>query len=46
MDENPQAVFVELLEEVIEGRLWFSNVHCGVLRGALETVRCLTHSID
>lgn len=31
--------FVELPEEAIEGGLWFSNVLCGVLRGALEMVR-------
>jgi len=39
LDENPLAEFVELPEEVLEGGLWFSNVLCGVLRGALEMVR-------
>jgi hypothetical protein len=39
LDENPLAEFVELPEEAIEGGLWFSNVLCGVLRGALEMVR-------
>ena len=38
-DENPLAEFVELPEEALEGGLWFSNVLCGVLRGALEMVR-------
>lgn len=38
LDENPLAEFVELPEEVLEGGLWFSNVLCGVLRGALEMV--------
>ena len=39
LDENPLAEFVELPEEALEGGLWFSNVLCGVLRGALEMVR-------
>jgi len=39
LDENPLAEFVELPEEAIEGGLWFSNVLCGVLRGALEMVQ-------
>jgi Transport protein particle (TRAPP) component len=39
IDDNPLAEFVELPEEAIEGWLWFSNVLCGVLRGALEMVR-------
>lgn len=38
LDENPLAEFVELPEEALEGGLWFSNVLCGVLRGALEMV--------
>ena len=38
-DENPLAEFVELPEEALDGGLWFSNVFCGVLRGALEMVR-------
>lgn len=38
LDENPLAEFVELPDEVLEGGLWFSNVLCGVLRGALEMV--------
>lgn len=36
LDENPLAEFVELPEDVLEGGLWFSNVLCGVIRGALE----------
>ncbi|KAI0306334.1 transport protein particle complex subunit [Multifurca ochricompacta] len=39
LDENPLVEFVELPEEAIEGGLWFSNVLCGVLRGALEMVQ-------
>ncbi|KIK57667.1 hypothetical protein GYMLUDRAFT_741156 [Collybiopsis luxurians FD-317 M1] len=38
-DENPLAEFVELPEDAIEGGLWFSNVLCGVIRGALEMVQ-------
>jgi hypothetical protein len=38
LDENPLAEFVELPEEALEGGLLFSNVLCGVLRGALEMV--------
>lgn len=44
LDENPLAEFVELPDEALEGGLWFSNVLCGVLRGALEMVRaCFNH---
>ncbi|KAI0688257.1 transport protein particle complex subunit [Cytidiella melzeri] len=39
LDENPLAEFVELPEEAIEGGLWFSNVLCGVIRGALEMIQ-------
>lgn len=39
LDENPLADFVELPEDALEGGLWFSNILCGVLRGALEMVR-------
>jgi hypothetical protein len=35
------ADFVELPDEALEGGLWFSNVLCGVIRGALEMVRLL-----
>jgi len=42
-DENPLADFVELPDD---GRaaeeLWYSNVLCGVLRGALEMVCSVT----
>ena len=38
LDENPLAEYVELPEEALEGGLLFSNVLCGVLRGALEMV--------
>jgi trafficking protein particle complex subunit 3 len=43
-DENPLAEFVELPDEALEGGLWFSNVLCGVIRGALEMVRYSTTS--
>ncbi|KAH8826980.1 NO signaling/Golgi transport ligand-binding domain-containing protein [Flagelloscypha sp. PMI_526] len=39
LDENPLAEFVELPEDALEGKLWFSNVLCGVIRGALEMVQ-------
>ncbi|KAF9454652.1 TRAPP I complex [Macrolepiota fuliginosa MF-IS2] len=39
LDENPLSEFVELPDEVLEGGLWFSNVLCGVIRGALEMVQ-------
>ncbi|KIP12242.1 hypothetical protein PHLGIDRAFT_62324 [Phlebiopsis gigantea 11061_1 CR5-6] len=39
LDENPLAEFVELPEEALEGGIWFSNVLCGVIRGALEMVQ-------
>ncbi|KAF8610517.1 BET3 family protein [Ceratobasidium sp. AG-I] len=38
-DENPLADFVELPDEALQGGLWFSNILCGVLRGALEMVQ-------
>ncbi|KAK7693454.1 hypothetical protein QCA50_003022 [Cerrena zonata] len=38
-DENPLAEFVELPEEALEGGLWFSNILCGVIRGALEMIQ-------
>lgn len=39
LEENPLADFVELPEDALEGGLWFSNILCGVLRGALEMVQ-------
>lgn len=40
LDENPLADFVELPDDgKAQDELWFSNVLCGVLRGALEMVR-------
>ncbi|CEP19357.1 hypothetical protein [Parasitella parasitica] len=38
-DENPLTDFVELPDEALDGGLWYSNVYCGVLRGALEMVQ-------
>lgn len=37
-EENPLTDFVELPDEALEGGLWYSNIYCGVLRGALEMV--------
>ena len=37
-EENPLAEFAELPPDAREGGLWFSNVLCGVVRGALEMV--------
>ncbi|CDZ96622.1 Transport protein particle (TRAPP) complex subunit [Phaffia rhodozyma] len=39
LEDNPLADMVELPGDAIEGGLWFSNVLCGVLRGALEMVQ-------
>lgn len=40
LDENPLADFVELPDDDrAQDQLWFSNILCGVLRGALEMVR-------
>ena len=38
-DENPLADFVELPEDGPYEKVWYSNVLCGVIRGALEMVR-------
>lgn len=39
-DENPLADFVELPDDgKAQDELWFSNILCGVLRGALEMVQ-------
>lgn len=38
-DENPLADFVELPNDGrAQDELWFSNILCGILRGALEMV--------
>ncbi|KAL3703483.1 hypothetical protein TMatcc_010672 [Talaromyces marneffei ATCC 18224] len=40
LDENPLADFVELPDDDrAQDQLWFSNILCGVLRGALEMVQ-------
>ncbi|KAI7861893.1 NO signaling/Golgi transport ligand-binding domain-containing protein [Spinellus fusiger] len=39
LDDNPLAEFVELPEEALESGLWYSNIYCGILRGALEMVQ-------
>ena len=42
-EENPLADFVELPDDGrAQDELWFSNILCGVLRGALEMVRMVT----
>ncbi|KAI8985428.1 BET3 family protein [Pilobolus umbonatus] len=38
-EDNPLTDFVELPDEALEGGLWYSNIYCGVLRGALEMVQ-------
>lgn len=39
-DENPLADFVELPDDgKAQDELWYSNILCGVLRGALEMVQ-------
>ena len=41
-DENPLADFVELPDDGrAQDELWFSNILCGILRGALEMVSTL-----
>lgn len=40
-DENPLADFVELPDDGrAQDELWYSNILCGILRGALEMVSC------
>ncbi|BFZ53334.1 hypothetical protein PYCC9005_000357 [Savitreella phatthalungensis] len=40
LDDNPLADFVELPEDGrAQDELWFSNVLCGVIRGALEMLQ-------
>lgn len=39
LDENPLADFVELPDDGrAQDELWYSNILCGVIRGALEMV--------
>jgi trafficking protein particle complex subunit 3 len=43
-DENPLADFVELPDDGrAQDELWYSNILCGVIRGALEMVRLREH---
>jgi len=37
-DENPLNDFVELPEAIKQKRLYYSNIICGVIRGALEMI--------
>ena len=39
LEDNPLVEFVELPEQY--NKLWYSNILCGVMRGALEMV-CVT----
>jgi hypothetical protein len=39
LEENPLSEMVELPGDAVEGGLWFSQVLCGVVRGALEMVQ-------
>ena len=44
-EENPLADFVELPDDGrAQDELWYSNILCGILKGALEMVRqfCLS----
>jgi len=44
-DENPLADFVELPDDGrAQDELWFSNIFCGVLRGAMEMVQMSTEA--
>ncbi|KZO97796.1 BET3 family protein [Calocera viscosa TUFC12733] len=45
LEENPLAEFVEMPEEAVDGGLWWSNVLCGVLRGALEMVQMQVEAV-
>lgn len=43
-DENPLADFVELPDDGrAQEELWYSNILCGIIRGALEQVRAKDH---
>ena len=44
-DENPLADFVELPEDGPYEKVWYSNVLCGVIRGALEMVILLNNQV-
>ena len=44
LDENPLAEFVELPDEYKDS-LWYCNIYCGVIRGALEMVSPLSHTL-
>jgi hypothetical protein len=40
LEDNPLADFVELpADGRAQDELWFSNVYCGIIRGALEMVQ-------
>ncbi|KAJ1665201.1 hypothetical protein IW140_003532 [Coemansia sp. RSA 1813] len=42
MDDNPLNDFCELPPKAIQDGLWYSNVLCGVIRGALEMMQMQT----
>ena len=39
LEDNPLNEYVELPDDAIAGGLWYSNILCGVIRGALDMVR-------
>lgn len=46
-DENPLADYVELPDDgKSQDELWYSNILCGVLRGALEMVSAAVWARD
>lgn len=46
-DENPLAEFVELPDDDrAMDELWYSNIFCGILRGALEMVSSTAHDCE
>ena len=45
-EENPLADFVELPDDGrAQDELWYSNILCGILRGALEMVCAILPSL-
>ncbi|KAJ2776526.1 hypothetical protein H4R18_005623 [Coemansia javaensis] len=42
IDDNPLNDFCELPPAAVQGGLWYSNILCGVIRGALEMMHMQT----
>ncbi|KAJ2804097.1 hypothetical protein H4R21_001779 [Coemansia helicoidea] len=42
LDDNPLNDFCELPPRAVQGGLWYSNILCGVVRGALEMMHMQT----